>query len=302
MKHDSCVYDIENSLAVQNISMHEVLTKSAEYLSACGIEDAQNDAWLLMEFVTGISRARYLIERQKPMNGEAKERYKDLLRKRVAHIPLQHLTGEQEFMGLSFLVNEHVLIPRQDTETLVEEALKYIRPGMHILDMCTGSGCIAISLKLLGEGKYMAGTIRADGVDLSEKALEVAQKNGKRLKADIHWIHSDLFTNVTDRYDMIVSNPPYIQTAVIEELSEEVRLHEPMQALDGKEDGLYFYRIITDQGRDYLKENGWLLFEIGYDQGEAVKDLMETNGFQNVKILQDLAGKDRVVYGQKIAG
>lgn len=281
-----------------DISLHEILQKSAEFLASCEIEDAQNDAWLLMEYVTGISRARYLIERYRPMQEEDKIRYGELLKQRAAHIPLQHLTGEQEFMGLTFRVNEHVLIPRQDTETLVEEALTYVRPGMRILDMCTGSGCIAISMAKLGPEHE----ISVDAVDLSEEALKVAEQNGTLLEADIRWIHSDLFENVTDTYDMILSNPPYIQTAVIEELTEEVRLHEPMQALDGKEDGLYFYRKIVDQGTHYLNEQGWLMFEIGYDQGESVYQMMKEAGFVNLKILQDLAGKDRVVYGQKTAG
>ncbi len=281
-----------------DISLHEVLQKSAEFLASCDIDDAQNDAWLLMEYVTGISRARYLIERHRLMKEEDKIRYGELLKQRAAHIPLQHLTGEQEFMGLTFRVNEHVLIPRQDTETLVEEALKHVRPGMRILDMCTGSGCIAISIAKLGPKTE----VYVDAVDLSEEALKVARCNGELLEAEISWIHSDLFENVTESYDMIVSNPPYIQTSVIEELTEEVRLHEPMQALDGKEDGLYFYRKIVDQGKHYLRENGWLMFEIGYDQGEDVYRLMKDAGFENLKILQDLAGKDRVVYGQKTAG
>lgn len=281
-----------------DISLHEVLQKSAEFLASCDIDDAQNDAWLLLEYVTGISRARYLIERHRLMKEEDKTRYGELLKQRAAHIPLQHLTGEQEFMGLTFRVNEHVLIPRQDTETLVEEALKYVRPGMRVLDMCTGSGCIAISIAKLGPKTDVC----VDAVDLSEEAIKVARCNGELLEAEICWIHSDLFENVTETYDMIVSNPPYIQTSVIEELTEEVRLHEPMQALDGKEDGLYFYRKIVDQGKHYLRENGWLMFEIGYDQGEDVYRLMKDAGFEKLKILQDLAGKDRVVYGQKTAG
>lgn len=297
----------------EHCSLHDAMQRAVQYLQSCGIEDAQTDAWLLMEFVTGIRRAMFLAERMRPMKDADRERYEALLQKRGTHIPLQHLTGEQEFMGLPFLVNEHVLIPRQDTEVLVEEALKRVRKGMQILDLCTGSGCIAVSLAKLGAqnaGSMWADRsddaekqhVSVDGADISEEALKVAKSNGERLEAQVRWIHSDLFEKVEGPYDMIVSNPPYIRTSVIAELSEEVRLHEPFGALDGKEDGLYFYRKIIEESSEYLKEEGWLLFEIGFDQGEEVKALMEENGYSEVQVIQDLAGLDRVVLGHRIGG
>jgi release factor glutamine methyltransferase len=250
------------------------------------------DAWYLLEYVTGVGRTKFLMEPELPLSLEHCERYEELLRLRGSHIPLQHLTGEQEFMGLAFRVNEHVLIPRQDTELLVEEAMKVIRSGMHILDLCTGSGCIAVSLAKL------CPQITADGADLSEEALAVAEENGRIHGVSINWIRSDLFEKIEKQYVVIVSNPPYIRPDVIETLEEEVRLHEPYQALCGREDGLYFYREIVRESRNHLKADGWLLFEIGYDQGEAVSRLLETSGFQNVKIVKDLAGLDRVVEGR----
>ena len=288
-----------------SLSFHEVFRMGEEYLNFCGITDASVDAWLLLEHVTGISRTRFLLERTREMPEESRMLYGRLLEKRGKHIPLQHLTGIQEFMGLEFQVNEHVLIPRQDTEILVEEAMKQIRPGMRILDLCTGSGCIGISLvKLWSGGKLPA--ISVDCADISEEALNVAQRNAESLNAEVRLIHSDLF-RILDKtdgqsqlgtYDMIVSNPPYIQTSVIEELSEEVRLHEPFGALDGKEDGLYFYRKIIRESRAHLTEEGRLLFEIGYDQGEVVSHLMKEQGFIDVRVKKDLAGLDRVVCGR----
>lgn len=280
-------------------SLYTAIQQAAQYLQDNGIEEAQTDAWLLLEYVTGMSRAIFLAERMQPMKEADRIRYEALVDRRAAHIPLQHLTGEQEFMGLSFRVNEHVLIPRQDTEILVEEALRRMRSGMRVLDLCTGSGCIAISLVKLTERDGVQ-QISADAVDLSEEALQVAAENGTRLETQIDWIHSDLFEAVENRYDMIVSNPPYIRTDVIAGLSEEVRDHEPFQALDGKEDGLFFYRKIIADSRRYLNEGGWLLFEIGYDQGTDVSQLMEQAGYTEIEIVKDLAGLDRVVLGRCI--
>ncbi len=323
---------------VQKRSLRAALKAGERYLTECGIEDVSVDAWLLLEYVTGMTRTVFLAEGGQEMSEEDDCRYRELLRKRGSHIPLQHLTGEQEFMGLSFLVNEHVLIPRQDTEILVEEALKRLRPGMraldmisqhadsigalrlkpgmHVLDMCTGSGCIAISLaKLCGvraggarentewsdtrkEAAKTNGVLAVDAADISEEALAVATENASRLEADVRFIHSDLFSEIIGKYDMIVSNPPYIRSEVIEALSEEVRCHEPRQALDGKADGLHFYREIVRESKSYLKENGWLLFEIGYDQAEQVTSLMSRAGFVQIEVVRDLAGLDRVVLGR----
>ena len=194
-------------------------------------------------------------------------------------------------MGYPFYVDEHVLIPRQDTETLAEEALKVLKPGMRVLDLCTGSGCILISLMKMCEGLYGTGS------DISEEALEVARKNACRLEVNATFIRSSLFEHISGRYDLIVSNPPYIRTSVIQELQEEVRLHDPFIALDGKEDGLYFYREIIKAGGGYLKPGGYLMFEIGYDQGTEVASLMEKHGYRNIMVKKDLAGLDRVVSG-----
>ncbi len=403
------------------MSLREILRSGEEYLKECGVADASMDAWLLLEHVTGLDRARYLARAEEPLekvcgflqtakavepqarscsadevkpadgaspamrSGVAEDliqSYRELLEQRGRRIPLQHLIGEQEFMGFPFLVNEHVLIPRQDTETLVEEALKRLRPGMRVLDLCTGSGCIAVSLVKLG-AEYIARKrarrtdnaetaaellenarranddataaelqehaaanrmLCVDASDISPEALTVARENARRLGAQVHFVESDLFNGIdkaidtaktdeysvksgidnktdgmdgtaesdgmektskairtdetTGRYDMIVSNPPYIRTAVIGELAEEVRLHEPIQALDGSEDGLRFYREIVRQSPAHLTEGGWLLFEIGYDQAEAVCALMAEAGFAETEVIRDLAGHDRVVIGR----
>lgn len=268
--------------------------KEAEKLFARNqIPDAAVDAWYLMEYVTGMRRTDFLLRGQEIMTEAEMKRYCELVNQRAGHIPLQHLTGEQEFMGFPFRVNEHVLIPRQDTEVLVEEALNYLRSGMKLLDLCTGSGCIAVSLAKL------CGGLSVTASDLSEEALKVARENGRLLDAEVSWIESDLFDRIEGTFDMIVSNPPYIRTEVIGELSEEVRLHEPYQALDGHEDGLYFYRRIIAESEAHLNRKGLLLFEIGYDQGEEVAQLMIDGGFEQVKVKKDLAGLDRVVTGRR---
>ena len=195
-------------------------------------------------------------------------------------------------MGYSFLVNPDVLIPRQDTEILTEEALKFTDPGMKVLDLCTGSGCILISLMKKCHG--LTGT----GCDISEKALKTARENGRRLQVEASWIQSDLFEQISERFDLIVSNPPYIRTGVIEELQEEVRLHDPWIALDGKKDGLYFYRRIIAESTGYIRDNGALMFEIGHDQAEDVVRLMEEAGYTQIRVKKDLAGLDRVVTGR----
>ncbi len=294
-------------------SLREMLRFGEEYLAEHDVADASVDAWLLLEHVTGLDRAQYLARAMEPLEAvceslraaEIVQRYRELLERRGAHIPLQHLTGEQEFMGLSFLVNEHVLIPRQDTETLVEKALARLRPGMRVLDLCTGSGCIAVSLAKFGQevdprsaAKCAGQEICVDATDISPEALAVARENARRLGAQVRFIESDLFVEIEGKYDMIVSNPPYIRTSVIGELSEEVRLHEPSLALDGSEDGLHFYREITRQSPAYLADGGWLLFEIGYDQAEAVSALMAKAGFAEIRVIRDLAGKDRVAVGR----
>ena len=202
-------------------------------------------------------------------------------------------------MGLSFQVNRDVLIPRQDTELLVEEALKLLKPGMHVLDLCTGSGCIIISLERIGKERGLADeTGSFTGSDISPGAVRTAMANAARHQARALFTESDLFEKLEGGYDMIISNPPYIRTAVIEELEEEVRCYDPLLALDGKEDGLHFYRRIIREAEGYLNPGGWLLFEIGYDQREAVTELMKQQGYRQIQVKKDLAGLDRVVIGR----
>ncbi len=270
----------------------QALDKGILLLENEGIEDAKIDAWYLLSYVSGMKKAEYFLKQNDTADELILFKYKEALLKRASHIPLQHITGEQEFMGLSFWVNENVLIPRQDTETLVEEALKVIPSGSHVLDLCTGSGCVIISLVVHGQG------LSGVGIDVSEEALAVARENGERLVGSkVDFAPGNIWDGVTGRFNAIVSNPPYIRTKDILNLSVEVKDHEPRIALDGAEDGLYFYRHIVGHAKEYLKEKGWLLVEIGYDQGEDVYELFVANGFKDVEIIKDLAGNDRVVKG-----
>lgn len=285
----------ENAAMV--MTLENVRREGAARLEQAGVEESDLDAWLLLEHVTGISRAEFLADRDRPMEKEHAARYFSLIRQRADRIPLQHLTGVQEFMGLEFQVNEHVLIPRQDTEILAETALTVLsdREGLQILDLCTGSGCILLSILFYMEksGNRVLGT----GADISPKALEVAQRNAEKLRVRANFIQSDLFSDVEEAYDIIVSNPPYIRTAEIDTLQDEVRFYDPHLALDGGTDGLDFYRRIVKECPAYLTKGGSLLMEIGSDQAEAVSELMLRAGFQNVTVEKDLAGLDRVVHG-----
>lgn len=260
-------------------------------LKHAGVEEAALDARLLLEYVCGTDRNTLLAHGDTKVGEKECARYEEAVSKREKRIPLQYITGEQEFMGLSFLVDESVLIPRQDTETLVEEVLKNLHDGMAILDMCTGSGCILLSL--LNYSNDCVGV----GADISEKALETAQKNSIRLEKEPVLIQSDLFERVEGSFDIIVSNPPYIPSRVIPTLMEEVRDYEPAAALDGREDGLYFYKEIVKQAGTYLHRGGQLFFEIGCEQAAAVTGFMEAAGYKEVRTVKDLAGLDRVVYG-----
>ena len=348
----------------------DVLNYGKKILKNAGIVEADLDAWYLFEQSFGISRAQYFLCARENIVGSTAQKiavqeqhgdllesgnalecaelwlkeklsvYEHALKKRAARIPLQQIIGQQEFMGLSFFVNEHVLIPRQDTETLVELVLQEQKDkDISILDMCTGSGCIAVSLKKLG------GYAHVEGADISEESLKVAKINSEEIienndvnndavssrteqiqnctnltnnqnkqdnseermvseasklsQAGVTFRHSDMFSNFpeTEQFDVIVSNPPYIPSAVIEELEPEVRDHEPRGALDGTADGLYFYRILAEECAKHLTPGGHVYFEIGYDQGMAVKELLDNHGFKDTRVIQDLAGKDRVVCG-----
>lgn len=348
----------------------DVLNYGKKILKNAGIVEADLDAWYLFEQSFGISRAQYFLCARENIAGSTAQKiavqeqhgdllesgnalecaelwleeklsaYENALKKRAARIPLQQIIGQQEFMGLTFFVNEHVLIPRQDTETLVELVLQEQKDkDISILDMCTGSGCIAVSLKKLG------GYAHVEGADISEEALKVAKRNSEEIlenndvnsdavnsrteqiqncmnltnnqnkqdnseermvsevrrvsQTGVTFRHSDMFSAFpeTEPFDVIVSNPPYIPSAVIEELEPEVRDHEPRRALDGTADGLYFYRILAEECAKHLTPGGHVYFEIGYDQGMAVKELLDNHGFKDTRVIQDLAGKDRVVCG-----
>ena len=365
---DLCV---ENSVREFKI-WADVLNYGKKILKNAGIVEADLDAWYLFEQIFGISRAQYFLCARENIAGSTAQKmtaqeqtgnsleskntldcvelwlkeklsaYENTLEKRASRIPLQQILGQQEFMGLTFFVNEHVLIPRQDTETLVELVLNEQKDkNVSILDMCTGSGCIAVSLKKLG------GYACVEGADISEEALKVAKRNSEeilensdavssrteqiqnctnltnnqnkqdnsedRMVSEVRTVpqtgvtfrRSDMFSAFpeTERFNVIVSNPPYIPSAVIEELEPEVRDHEPRGALDGTADGLYFYRILAEECAKHLTPGGHVYFEIGYDQGAAVKELLDIHGFKDTRVIQDLTGKDRVVCGTwQIAG
>ncbi|MCR4694815.1 MAG: peptide chain release factor N(5)-glutamine methyltransferase [Pseudobutyrivibrio sp.] len=270
----------------------EALKFGQSLLEGKNIADAKFDAWYLLSHVSGMTRSDYILKGEDQMPEAEMNKYRAVLEKRADHTPLQYITGDQDFMGLTFLVNENVLIPRQDTEDLVEHAIKCCPEGARVLDLCTGSGCVIISLVAKKEG------VSGLGTDISEKALEVAKVNAARLapgRVDFVW--GDMFEPVDGKFDMILSNPPYIPSEVVDGLEPEVKDHEPRLALDGTQDGLFFYRTITSQAPAYLKEGGCLMVEIGYDQGEDVADLFTSAGFKNVEVIKDLAKNDRIVKG-----
>lgn len=279
-------------------TLEELLRYGKAVLREAEIQDSDVDAWLLMESVFGISRTWYFAHGRDAASPEKEQIYEEFLEKRAGHIPLQHLTGQAFFYGREFYVDGRVLVPRQDTEILVEEAGRHLKPGMRLLDLCTGSGCILLSLLLEREG------CRGIGTDLSGDALEVARINRGRLGLEPEramLLQSDLFQELQQErggFDMIVSNPPYIPTGEISGLSLEVRDHDPRMALDGREDGLWFYQEITGQAGEYLKPGGFLFYEIGWNQGEDVLRYLRDAGFENLRIVKDLSGLDRVAAGQ----
>ena len=284
------------------MTLYDLLTEGSAALLQAGDTDGENDAKLLLFEVFHLDLVHFLMDRLRPLSesdAETQEKmqtYRGMIAKRASRIPLQQILGSQEFMGLEFYVNEHVLIPRQDTETLVELVLQE-QQGREkkLLDLCTGSGCIAISLAVKGGYESVTAT------DLSEEALKVAERNAKTHQKKIIFRQGDLFSALprteAGTFDIITSNPPYIPTAVIATLEPEVREHEPMMALDGTEDGLRFYRQIAKEARTWLKPGGAIYLEIGYDQGESVSGFLRDAGFDRVRVVKDLPGKDRVVCG-----
>lgn len=274
-------------------NLREVYTEGKNRLQKAGVQSYEFDARQLLFFVFSIDANQYLLNQSMPLSEEEEKKvnsYFEAIQKRSEKIPLQYITGEQNFCGLDFYVNENVLIPRLDTEILVEKILEYEEPGQRVMDMCTGSGCIAITLQKLGGFQVMA-------VDISEEALTLARKNAQRNQAQVTFFQSNMFDQLsnTSKVDVIVSNPPYIESKVVDELDDEVKKYEPRLALDGMEDGLHFYRILAREGKRFLNEGGRLYVEIGFDQAEAVKELFGAQGFLDIQVYKDLAGLDRVV-------
>lgn len=263
-------------------------------LKEAGVPEYQLDARLLLEYVCGTDYNTLLVHGDRDVSPEEEKKYNELIEKRASRVPLAYIVGYQEFMGLTFDVNENVLVPNQDTETLAEEALRELSDGMRFMDLCTGSGCVALSILNYTNDTSCVMT------DISDKAIEVATGNRDRLgfsdRAEI--VKTDLFPQDDDKkFDMIVSNPPYIRTDVIATLPPEVGKGEPYIALDGGQDGLIFYRRIIENAPKWLYTSGWLMMEIGYDQGDAVAGLMKDGGFHEVEVIKDLGGNDRVVRG-----
>lgn len=274
------------------MTYREAIVLGATILKKADIVDAKTDSWLLLAMACKIDHTYYYMHIDEEMTEEQVREFEVLIRKRAERVPLQYITGEQEFMGLTFHVNSNVLIPRQDTETLVEEALKILRPGMKIMDLCTGSGCVLISIL------KNAHDVEGIGYDISKQAINVAKENAKLNDVPAVFERSDLFEDVTESdFDVIVSNPPYIPTDVVATLMPEVSQFEPHEALDGKGDGLYFYSKILEQCKNYMKPDGYVLFEIGCEQGDSVSTMMRLAGFSEVHVIKDLAQNDRVVMG-----
>ncbi len=295
-------------LTGRSISVRVLMNYSELYrvgrdeLTSAGISEAALDARLLLEFITGHDVNTLLAHPDTPVSDEHSASYMDLIAKRGHHIPLQHLTGSCTFMGIDFAVSDKVLIPRPDSECLVEEAMRYVQDGSDILDLCTGSGCLLLTLMHYKNG------CRGVGVDISSDALTVANANLKALSAAgglnggrAKFRCGDLYDAVSDdeRFDIIISNPPYIRSDVIETLMPEVRLHDPLIALDGGPDGLIFYRRIAEGAGDHLTSEGMIALEIGSDQAEDVRAILSDAGFCDVRVCKDYAGCDRVVTGRK---
>ena len=278
------------------MTYQELYRRACGILTEAGCLEAQADARQLLFYVADLDLSSYALRMNEKVPEDISRRYLETITRRSAREPIQYITGEAPFFGYTFQVTPAVLIPRFDTEILVEESLRYVKPDSQILDLCTGSGCILLTI--LAESKRMYGDaceVRGTASDISEDALSVAKSNSERLGTEANLILSDLFNNIRGTYDIITTNPPYIPTAVVAGLDPEVRDHEPNLALDGKEDGLFFYRKIANEAGAYLREGGRLIMEIGFDQGEAVMQLLDEAGYTDVKCIKDLSGLDRVV-------
>lgn len=281
------------------MNYREVLNMGIARLESAGIEGAKVDAKLLLQKAADLSSTELILKAFDEIEKEKEEAYFAFLKKREKRIPLQYITGEAPFMNYVFKTNEKVLIPRFDTEILVDNALKNAPDKkISVLDMCCGTGCIGISFYLERKRKGISDSVTL--VDISDDAIAVSKKNSELLGADVNIVKSDLYSEIkNESFDMILSNPPYIKSSEIETLLPEVKDHEPHLALDGKENGLYFYKRIIEGLKERLNDNGMVIFEIGCDQYEAVKGLLVDNSFRNVRVVKDLSGLDRVVIAEK---
>lgn len=281
-----------------SLSLRELLNLGTEQLEANGVENARGDALELINMVKKVDKTDMLLYPDMKFSKAEAEEVKKLFDKRAERIPLQHILGKACFYGHEFYVNENVLIPRFDTEIIVDEVLKYIKnerrgEALKILDMCTGSGCIAISLAMENE------KLECLGADISLQALEIAQKNKKSLKAgNVDLIQSDLFSKVEGKFDIIVSNPPYIDKKELNDLSPEVAEHDPHLALFAEDGGLYFYHKIAKEAGAFLNVKGKIFFEIGYDQAEDVAGILSNEGYSDICLIKDYGGNDRVIIGK----
>ena len=268
----------------------EAFDKYVKLLEEKNFKDAKSDILLLIYEIFDFDFSKWTMYKYDEIEDISKlDTLNKYVKKRLGHMPIQYILNKAYFCGLPLYVNENVLIPRFDTEVLVEEVLKISKKdkSKRILDICTGSGAIAIALKKLG------GFERVDALDISDKALEVAKRNANELDLNINFLKSDMFSSLTceNKYDIIVSNPPYIQSDVVDTLESEVKDFEPRLALDGDADGMKFYKIIAENYEDYLVDNGVLALEIGYDEANNIRALFEG---KNVVIKKDLANLDRV--------
>ena len=277
------------------MKIKEILNLTNKEFLENGIENYFYEARELMAFVLDQTKEWVVVNIESEVDEENYKKFVELKNKRIQGTPLQYILGEQYFMGLKFLVNKDVLIPRPDTEVLVYEVLELVKEypkKLKILDLCTGSGCIAISLaKNVKNAEIFAS-------DISEKALAVAEKNSELNGTDVKFMKSDMFGNIVEKdFDIIVSNPPYIASGDMAILSKEV-LEEPHSALDGGADGLDFYRKISENAINYLGKNGVLAFEIGYNQAEGIFDILRKFKYNNIRLVKDYSGNDRVVIAQ----
>ena len=278
-------------------TIKELLSKGIMLLEENGIEDSIIKAKRLIQYVLKKTASKIIFDMDDSVKKCEETQYLEYINQIIKGKPLQYITNEQEFMGFKFYVNENVLIPQPDTETLVERAIEIVKDAqsttenIDVLDMCTGSGAIAVSIAKLCKN------IKICALDISDDALEIAKKNAFENEANVEFFKSDMFENISQnaKFDLIVSNPPYIKETVISTLSKDVQ-NEPHIALSGGKDGLDFYRIIANNAYKYLKYQGKVLVEIGYDQAESVEELFEqTHQYDKIRCIKDLSGNDRVI-------